>query len=225
MRLLNSISRLARRPGTFRKVVFGSALDTTRVAQLAAVQGHAGTALAVFVALDDHAFYGRAGAQLDTGGPAAAGQRADEAGHAAGRDTVLRRRGAPAMREQRQHRLVRGARRQLGADQTVPAQGRLEGVVVEVLVDQVAHRQRGDAEEFEHVVAAQQAQLEPEWAKVARSRSPAARRPAAWSCSRRVRGPRRRSSACSRYAAKAALSSSDAPLEELSAHCDRRLVR
>ena len=130
---------------------------------LATGQCDAGRALSVLVTLDENPFDRRAGAQLGAGCPGRAGQRLDEAGEAAGGNAVGAALATEQAVEEREHGLVRRARGQAAADDSVPGQGGLEQVAREVLVHEVPHGQRRDAEELEHVFPAQapQAQAEP----------------------------------------------------------------
>ena len=62
--------------------------------------------------------------------------------------------GASAI-QHRQYGTVRRTRRHPAADQAIPAQGCLQPVILEVLINKVARRQGRDAEELEHVLLAE----------------------------------------------------------------------
>ena len=61
-----------------------------------------------------------------------------------------------------QYGTVGRSRRNLRTDEPIPAQGRLEEFVVEVLVHEIASRQRGDSHEFPHVLLAHATNIEPQ---------------------------------------------------------------
>jgi hypothetical protein len=100
-------------------------------------------------------------AQLHAGGLRRTIQRLHEGAHAPGGHHVLSAVDPGHAVQERQHRLVRRTGRHLAADQAVPAQGRFQGLALEVFVDEVAHRQGRHAEELQHVVATEKPQLRP----------------------------------------------------------------
>ncbi len=73
--------------------------------------------------------------------------------------------------QHREHGAVRRARRHLRANQAVPAQRGLDEIAGEVLIHEVARRQRDDTQEFVHVVLAEPPQIEPEMSKARQVRN------------------------------------------------------